>query len=294
MQKLLKSKDKQSSELVNAPGQSKTSVNMISSLMAGPSRGPHVTLSESNGDSEGSEEDRRQSLNRVLLAWEKDTKERNKENLLSYGTASSRNQLDVSDPRGDPGRSSHKHPRNVSEDEESDDSEGSGFQSDSRVPNPNKRVKLSANRAPDVSRTSNNKRHSKNAPELEEEEEQISRQNRVNLERALHANLQEDDEMEIISSDEEMPRLEVEATIPDSTQARAVAKVATARVKAGNPPRVQKRKPWSVKDELHLIELIENYGTSWAILLQHGRFEREETQVGLKDKARNLKVAYMK
>ena len=290
LDKILDSHDKLSLELSSAQEQPRHTSSLPSSSIARSSARQPSGLSESNGKSQDPEEDRRQSSSRALVAWERDTEERNKENLRGHGTAitsqsdavNSQLPVDIISSRVE-SRSSRKHSRDVRDDEESDVSEGSGFQSDSRVPNPNKRAKLSASLPTQVRRVSNAATH--RLPEVAEEDD-ITLQNRINLQRALQAGAQEDYETANISADED--------TVPDSTQARATAKVAVARAKVAKPPRVQTRKPWSLEDENHLVDLIENYGTSWSILLQQSDFEREETQVGLKDKARNLKVAFMK
>jgi len=304
LQKLLKPKEIETSEQIGARGKSRSSINMVSSSMAGPSRMPRVELSERSGNSQDPEEERLQSSDRAMVAWERDTKERNKENLRSYGTAitahsnavSSQSQLTGNGRTGDVGRSNGKRSRDDVDDEESDVSEDTGFQSDYRVPNPNKRVKLSANLPSQVGRFSNNQTRARSETVEPEEDDEITRQNRINLEKALQANAQEDDEKQDILSevDEEDQQSVEEDVVPDSTQARAAARVATARAKVGKPPPVQTRKPWSAVDEEHLVNLIEVYGTSWAVLLQQSNFQREETQVGLKDKARNMKVAFLK
>ena len=65
-----------------------------------------------------------------------------------------------------------------------------------------------------------------------------------------------------------------------------------ARLKNGRP--VQRRVAWSEHDEDHLVYLIEKYGCSWSQLQSIGDFEHPRDQVALKDKARNLKVTYLK
>ena len=303
LQKLLKSKSTGPLEQASGRELPEPSSNLASSSMARSSTRPAAGLVEVDGNNQNADEDRLQSSARVMLAWERDNKERDKENLRSHdnvntaqvNAASSQRQPDITGSTYEPGGSSRKRPRDPIDDE-SDVSEDAGFQSDSRVPNPNKRVKLSANRPVRDDGVSNDELSRQSDSTLNGDRDEIARQNRANLELALQANAHEDDERGNLPADyEDINEQNTEEDIPpDSTQARAAAKVATAKVKAMKPPPVQTRKPWSPADEAHLIDLIENYGTSWAILLEHSNFEREETQVGLKDKARNLKVAYLK
>ena len=64
------------------------------------------------------------------------------------------------------------------------------------------------------------------------------------------------------------------------------------------PQRVQSRKPWSDEETRHLLNLIAMYGTSWALLMQKdkrtGMLLQDRNQVGLKDKARNVKMDYLR
>jgi hypothetical protein len=56
----------------------------------------------------------------------------------------------------------------------------------------------------------------------------------------------------------------------------------------------QKRVFWTGADEDHLVRLIEEYGTSWSVIAKLGGFQTNRDQVALKDKARNMKVSYLK
>lgn len=69
------------------------------------------------------------------------------------------------------------------------------------------------------------------------------------------------------------------------------AKLITAR---RSKTKVQSRTPWSIEDTEHLVGLIGTYGSNWAGISTIGGFEREVDQVGLRDKARNIKVDYLK
>lgn len=62
------------------------------------------------------------------------------------------------------------------------------------------------------------------------------------------------------------------------------------------PPQV--RKPWTEEETERLLELIEEHGTSWALLKTEdvgaGNILESRDQVALKDKARNMKLDYLK
>lgn len=64
--------------------------------------------------------------------------------------------------------------------------------------------------------------------------------------------------------------------------------------------RVQVRTPWSAEETGRLLDLIADYGLSWSYLKQmdkshaDGELLQRRDQVGLKDKARNLKMDYLK
>ena len=64
------------------------------------------------------------------------------------------------------------------------------------------------------------------------------------------------------------------------------------------PKPVQSRQAWSKEETQRLIELIEEYGTSWALLKRKdeidGNILERRGQVALKDKARNMKFDYRK
>ncbi|KAL8883241.1 MAG: hypothetical protein Q9192_007326, partial [Flavoplaca navasiana] len=66
------------------------------------------------------------------------------------------------------------------------------------------------------------------------------------------------------------------------------------------PKSTQTRKPWSVEETNRLLELIEEHGLSWSLLkkLDHlhkdGAVLQDRDQGALKDKARNIKLDYLK
>ncbi|KAL8892833.1 MAG: hypothetical protein Q9215_000197 [Flavoplaca cf. flavocitrina] len=89
---------------------------------------------------------------------------------------------------------------------------------------------------------------------------------------------------------------------PPASQAE-IYQLANSKAKervALRPKRTQTRKPWSVEEIDRLLELIEEHGLSWSLLkkLDHahrdGPLLQERDQVALKDKARNIKLDYLK
>lgn len=69
-------------------------------------------------------------------------------------------------------------------------------------------------------------------------------------------------------------------------------------MKAFQPKPPQTRKPWSEEETETLLALIEQHGTSWSLLLAEDKSEgmilQSRGQVALKDKARNMKMDYLK
>jgi hypothetical protein len=78
---------------------------------------------------------------------------------------------------------------------------------------------------------------------------------------------------------------------PSFSQVASTARTITRHLAS---TRVQTRTPWSEDDNDQLISLIEQFGCSWALIEQQGNFEREVNQVALKDRARNMKVTFVK
>lgn len=80
------------------------------------------------------------------------------------------------------------------------------------------------------------------------------------------------------------------------TRVKAMAQRNVALARIGAEPR--KRKPWTGKEEAQLQSLIADYGTSWAELKKmdeaDGNLLADRDQVALKDKARNMKMAFLK
>ena len=88
---------------------------------------------------------------------------------------------------------------------------------------------------------------------------------------------------------------------PPSTNYRDVnrlAKLATQEQKFNAPPPPQTRRPWTLDEEEMLIECIGKFGTGYKAIKDHdgenGNVLIDRSEVGLKDKARNIKVDYLK
>jgi len=78
---------------------------------------------------------------------------------------------------------------------------------------------------------------------------------------------------------------------PTYEEAHETAILLTARMAK---TKTQTRTPWSPHDTNHLIDMIAIYGGNWSTIQKVGGFERDVDQVGLKDKARNIKVDFLK
>jgi hypothetical protein len=182
--------------------------------------------------------------------------------------------------------------RSHEERDATEESEDEGFEEDRRAPDPNRKIA-----APVVSPK---RRRVQSTPLDVDDDEEAQRRSDEQLQtdakraadqkrraairdRERQAELEEEDE----DDDDDLDR------------GRHYTQVAsTARVnaqKATMPNRQpQKRTKWSLADEQHLIDLIEQHGCSWALIQKFGNFEMERDQVALKDKARNMKVTFLK
>lgn len=86
---------------------------------------------------------------------------------------------------------------------------------------------------------------------------------------------------------------------PDSTfGAYQSSKTRALAMTASQPKKVQVRKAWTDDETGTLLDLIEEHGTSWRLLKEiddHGHsILRGRDQVALKDKARNMKLDFLK
>ncbi|EHK97451.1 hypothetical protein M7I_6788 [Glarea lozoyensis 74030] len=192
--------------------------------------------------------------------------------------------------------------------EESEPSEDEGFQSDRAAHEPERRVvqlrkTIGKSRArgssPEevIASASNNvrpavqvgqsRRAAKAQTVNEDDEEDDSSRNSVRRQGNVKAS-RPAARPQTVDEDEDD---EEDVPPPTVVEVQDLARMATSQSKR---PRVQTRTPWSEHDEQHLIDLIAKHGTSWSLLYKLSHFDRETTDVGLKDKARNLRAAWEK
>ncbi|TGO07042.1 hypothetical protein BTUL_0341g00030 [Botrytis tulipae] len=127
------------------------------------------------------------------------------------------------------------------------------------------------------------------APENDDDEQnqedlEQETQHREELSRPLQ--VPDDDEGSV-----QLPQDDLPGTVAHSfTQASAHLNVRAQAIKNGFSA-TQTRTPWSDEDTQLLIDYIGDLGPWWSEIAKRGEFERDNiTQVGLKDKARNIKV----
>jgi hypothetical protein len=179
-----------------------------------------------------------------------------------------------------PGPSQHKLPDPSSaQNEEADDlgqSEDEGFQESTRQPDENRRLR-SVQRPPKRPRLQAGKEEVDDDPAASQE---LSRRQDEQLQASVLAGADEDNK--------------AEASQPQSTyqDVNRQAKMATKRSTENN----QKRVAWTESEENALLRYIAEYGSRWSQIMTVGRpcFNDKRDQVALKDKARNMKVDYLK
>jgi hypothetical protein len=195
------------------------------------------------------------------------------------------------------GPSKRKHAPGLHDDES--DSQDEGFQADRRDPDPKRRIVTPVALTGRYSSTAPIKRSPKRARvQVDERADEVDEQAVQAAHRRQHSQPQPRVRPSVSArpapaeeifhkyEDDDLPR-------PSATQVAASARVSTAlarRRTAGT----QSRTPWSEADTEHLIDLITEIGTSWSEIHKAGEFEVERDQVALKDKARNLKVLFLK
>lgn len=181
-------------------------------------------------------------------------------------------------------RSNHKRSRGDSEDSEDDD-----FQTDRRtISRPRKRVARAAPQQATPEPTQERSRSRRTQRQVPDDGPEPVRRRRGPSphigDDALQASVREQE-----SDEERNDQLQLDE-IPFS-QVAELAKLEAIRSKSSS---AKKRIKWSDKDSARLIELIENIGCSWSKVKEAGGFEVERDQVALKDKARNIKVSYLR
>lgn len=171
--------------------------------------------------------------------------------------------------------------------EEEDVSEDEGFQQDHRVADPARR--LAAPKAQrqfplrDALSPPKRQEHSRNDSDLEPARR---RQQRAESGTRPSARREVVDEEEDEEEDAYPP--------PTFPQASVVARVNVARAQSRMSREPQKRIPWSEEDSIRLMDAIEQFGCSWSLIAKNVDFDHPRDQVALKDKARNMKVTYLK
>lgn len=240
------------------------------------------------------------STQEYVASWEKHNLDKNKENRpLPAGHQSNPGKRSLLDRQKDTDRSgydleyispssSRKRPRR----ERSEESQDSGFQDDNRLPDPERRS------AAPVARLRSPIESPPSPPEMvrrqpsDEGVPRLVRQNRRRAEAALRVSARRaaDGEYWEVTGEEEDHASQIRA--PTFREVNAHAKYAVARITQKSRT-TQKRIPWSEADTDKFIKLIGEHGCSWADLHRRGEFGHRD-QVALKDKARNLKVAFLK
>jgi len=261
---------------------------------AGPSAVPEAILQHTLDDDSVEAEKGQRPTSEILAKWKARDNDKNKENIGEKAPAKpslfdrqpdarkvewDENYLDGDLGTSNRGNSSsNKRPYDHDDEEESEHGEDEGFQEDERAPDPHKRMAAppAARRRP-IPATLPSPKRARVQSEAERQPDDA-----LQASTSYAARVDEHEEFE---DDESV------ASPPMPTQVRITARINTQRVK---PATTQKRTPWSASDEDLLINLMADYGCSWSMIQQVGRFEREVNQVALKDKARNLKVNYLK
>ncbi|CAG8976934.1 hypothetical protein HYALB_00008845 [Hymenoscyphus albidus] len=176
---------------------------------------------------------------------------------------------------------------------ESEDSEDEGFEQDKRAPNPRKRVRVQHRREPSVEieqATASNSRQRSTEPQAARprDEDHAARRRQKQEEARLQASARDGDD-EDDDDDESVVAFPATAAI-----ARKLARMNTAMAKAARPAAARGRSYWSPSDEQELVRMIEKHGCAWSVIERKARFDVERNQVQLKDKARNMKVNFIK
>jgi len=181
---------------------------------------------------------------------------------------------------------------------ETEVSEDEGFEEDRRLPNPGRRTTVPRARNPiSVPQSRPQAQAYNNYEDLDEEgggdngiedrpDDTRSKQRRLLHVRVADRNEDEDSDLE-----------DIEINRPSATfsevQASAKTAITKAKYRSGNND-TQRRTAWSEHDSELLLTRINQIGCSWTGIAQMGGFEHERGQVALKDKARNMKVAFLK
>ena len=165
-----------------------------------------------------------------------------------------------------------------------DSDDGDDFQQDQTVPSSSRRRAAPNAQPRDIVRESQSPRKRVKgfqSPDNSSSEEQAEDNSGIGSSR-----IQGQRQGESHASDDEEPR-------PDPSQAAEVARHRTFLASQVNRL-PQRRVAWSQYDEEHLLDLIIAHGCSWSHIEKIAEFEYPRDQVALKDKARNMKVKFLK
>ncbi len=175
------------------------------------------------------------------------------------------------------------------QEEQAEESEDEGFEQDSRVPDPGRRaaVHTARRQSPpeDVHRPRPPKRQRVERPANNADRD--AHENAHGWQQRLETESQGSARPEANHAEDE----EYHPT-PTFTQISAAARLNGVRSRIKNDP--QRRTFWSEADSQRLIEAIEQFGCSWSLIAKNVEFEDDRDQIALKDKARNMKVAFLK
>lgn len=173
------------------------------------------------------------------------------------------------------GSSIFKNTRAVSEENE-DPSEDNGFEEDRRPHDSSRRRALPP---PREERAVFKKRRSN-----DDERETIARNpnSRANGAQQGPRPIIEEDAQE---EDNEPP--------PTFREINQVARLEGLKSRLGKE-KPQQRKRWTLNDERYFVEAVEEHGCKWSVLAKLPGWDTRRNQVAIKDKGRNMKVAFLK
>jgi hypothetical protein len=260
-----------------------------------------------NNDVDGGFEEQPRSAEEYAQVWAGYSNERNKENrpapkrrLVDRQPGARQMQWEDSQDNT-PGPSTNKRTyqesvgeenederREEEEEEEEEPSEDEGFQEDHRVPDPARRA------AATIARRQSPVQDAPSPPKRREIEHPgnntdrgVARRRQQRAESAARANTRR----EVVNEEDEDDETYPPPTFP---QASLVAKLNVAKSRSRMEREPQKRVPWSDADSQRLIDGIEQFGCGWSLIAKNIDFDHPRDQVALKDKARNMKVTFLK
>ncbi|KAH8776962.1 hypothetical protein BGZ57DRAFT_854360 [Hyaloscypha finlandica] len=257
-----------------------------------------------NNDLDGGFEEQPRSAEEYAQVWVGYSNERNKENrpapkrrLVDRQPGARQMQWeDSQDSTPGPSTNKRKYQESVGEEnederreeeEEEELSEDEGFQEDHRVPDPARRAAapIARRQSPGQDAPSPPKRREIERPGNNTDRD-VARRRQQRAKSVARANTRR----EVVNDDED------DETYPPPTfpQASLAAKLNVAQSRSRMEREPQKRVPWSDADSKRLIDGIEQFGCSWSVIAKNTDFDHPRDQIALKDKARNMKVTFLK